>query len=117
MSRRERRTAKLSRTSNLSRNSRNRTHRESETESLTYQLKLIIEQSPSAVAMFDKDMKYIWLSNRWISDFRLQDKECIGKSHYEIFPEIPERWKEIHQRCLNGASEMAEEDRFDRVDG
>jgi len=32
--------------------------------------------------------------------------------HYEVFPEIPSRWKEIHQRCLAGAVQCGAEDIF-----
>ena len=41
----------------------------------------------------------------------------LGRSHYEIFPDMPERWKEIHRRALVGETLRAEEDRWDREDG
>jgi hypothetical protein len=28
--------------------------------------------------------------------------KTLGRSHYEIFPDLPERWKEIYRRCLSG---------------
>ncbi len=81
------------------------------------QLQLFVEHSPASLAMFDNDMKYMVLSRRWITDYNLQEKNIIGKSHYEIFPEVPQRWKEIHKRCLMGAVESNEEDSFLRADG
>ena len=80
-------------------------------------LKLFIEYAPAAIAMFDRDMKYIAASRRYFEDYRLPDTDIIGRSHYEIFPEIPARWKEIHKRCLAGATETAEQDPFPRADG
>jgi len=67
-----------------------------------------VEHAPAAVAMFDKDINYIAVSRRWIVDYHLADKDIIGLSHYEVFPNISERWKAIHKRCLNG--EVLKED-------
>lgn len=82
------------------------------------QLRIFIENSPAALAMLDRDLKYIITSKRWLIDYKLGDIDIIGKSHYEIFPEIPQRWKEIHQKCLNeGISAKSDEDVFIREDG
>jgi PAS domain S-box-containing protein len=80
-------------------------------------LRLFVEHSPASIAMFDRDMRYIVASRRYLIDYRLPDQDLTGRSHYEVFPEIPKRWKEIHQRCLQGAVEKMEEDPFPREDG
>lgn len=79
-------------------------------------LELFIQHVPAAVAMLDIDMRYVAVSQRWCQDYRLTEN-LIGRSHYEIFPETPERWREIHQRCLAGAVERHDEDPFPRHDG
>ena len=81
------------------------------------QLRLFVEQSPAAIAMFDTDMRYLVASQRWVDDYRLGDTPLIGRSHYDVFPEIPERWRAAHRRCLEGAVEKRHEDSFLREDG
>ena len=80
-------------------------------------LRLFVEYAPAAVAMFDREMRYLvasrngWRITGWASGY------IVGRSHYDVFPEIEERWKEIHRRCLSGAVERCDEDPFPRADG
>ncbi len=80
-------------------------------------LRLFVENSPAALAMLDKELRYLIVSKRWYADYHLTADDVIGKKHYEIFPDIPERWKQIHARCLTGVVEKAEEDFFLRENG
>lgn len=80
-------------------------------------LRLFFEHTPAAIAMFDREMRYIHASRRWLKDYGLGDRNIIGHSHYDVFPEISERWKQIHKRCLAGAVERRDEDLFPRQDG
>lgn len=81
------------------------------------QLRALIQNAPAALAMFDRNMCYIASSHRWMVDYALEEREITGHSHYEIFPEIPERWKEMHRRALTGEVLRSAEDRFERSDG
>jgi PAS domain S-box-containing protein len=82
------------------------------------QLALFVEHAPAAIAMFDAKMHYLAASRRYVSDFRLPpDIELIGRSHYETFPDIPPRWREVHARVLAGEELAHEEDPFRRQDG
>ena len=77
----------------------------------------IISQLSVAIAIFDKNLCYMDASEKWISDYHLNKVQIIGKSHYEIFPEIGEEWKAIHRECLKGVIKRNDEDKFERADG
>jgi PAS domain S-box-containing protein len=79
--------------------------------------RLFIENTPLPIAMFDKNMCYMAASKRWSIDYNLGNQELIGRSHYEVFPEITDRWKDDHQRVLKGEIYKNESDRFERLDG
>ena len=78
---------------------------------------ILISQAPLAIAMFDREMRYLAVSSKWLLDYNLGDRSVIGKYHYNIFPEIDNFWKEIHKECLGGASRSSKEDKFIRKDG
>jgi PAS domain S-box-containing protein len=80
-------------------------------------LQLLLDYAPVAIAVFDRDMRYIAASRRYLSANRIADENVAGRSHYALFPEVPERWKETHRRCLAGASEKADEDSIVHADG
>jgi PAS domain S-box-containing protein len=76
-----------------------------------------IEDAPVAIALFDKQMRYIAASRRWLEDYGLVGRTVRGVSHYELFPEITAAWREIHRRALAGETVWADEDPFVRENG
>ncbi len=83
----------------------------------TEQMRLFIEHTPTSVAMFDHEMRYVLVSRRWYEDNGLVGENLIGRSHYEVVPDIPDRWKRIHRHCLEGNSANCDEDAFEHADG
>jgi PAS domain S-box-containing protein len=81
------------------------------------QIRMLIEHTPASIAMFDREMRYIIHSKRWLQDYRLGDKNIVGLSHYDVFPEIGDSWKKLHARCLEGEELRSPEDPFLRIDG
>ena len=70
---------------------------------------MFIEQLPAHIAVFDCEMRYLAVSQRFLSDMarlfatkEFSPAEVIGLSHYEIFPNMPPRWRDIHTRVLMG---------------
>ncbi|MDB9526456.1 EAL domain-containing protein [Oscillatoria sp. CS-180] len=85
---------------------------------------LLARTAPVAIAVLDQELKYLAHSPRWISDYALQNQSSlIGRCHYEVFPEIPDRWKDHHQRALKGevlnseAEVASKDDAFNRQSG
>ncbi|MBN8564549.1 MAG: PAS domain S-box protein [Leptolyngbya sp. UWPOB_LEPTO1] len=81
-------------------------------------LQLFAHNAPAGIAMFDQEMRYVMASQRWTEDYNQGSLELIiGRSIYDLFPDLPERWRQVHQRCLAGAIETCEEDLFVWADG
>ena len=82
-------------------------------------LQSFVEHTPAAVAMLDKELRYVAVSRRWMHDYELGARDLIGQCHYDVFPEIRHmpQWQSVHERCLAGAIERGEEDPFVRANG
>lgn len=77
----------------------------------------VLKHDPNAIAVYDKNLKYIIASDRYLNDYGIADSNVEGRHHYDVFPEIPQRWREIHQRVLNGETLSNKNDSFVRDDG
>jgi diguanylate cyclase (GGDEF)-like protein/PAS domain S-box-containing protein len=80
-------------------------------------LQLFIKHAPAALAMLDREMRYLAVSRRWLEMHALGDADIIGRSHYEVISGIPESWREEHRRCLAGERVEMDERRLMRADG
>ncbi|QDV15425.1 Blue-light-activated protein [Gimesia panareensis] len=82
----------------------------------TEDLQNFVTNAPIAIALFDKNMRYLATSQRWIDAYHLDNELLPGRSHYEVFPEIPNHWKVAHQQALSGTT-LRDEELFLRKDG
>lgn len=82
-----------------------------------YLLNYIIENDRTAVAVHDKDMRYIYVSQKYKDDFGISDVSLIGKKHYELFLETSDKWRNIHKRALAGEIAKEEEDYYVQANG
>ena len=75
-------------------------------------LRVFVKNVPAAVAMLDRDMRYLQVSDRWCSDNSVEASELLGRSR-ELFPKMPDRWKEVNRRAVQGETLRADEDRWE----
>ena len=87
-----------------------------ELEALRERLRLFVAHTPAAVAMFDTDLRYLLVSEGWYEQYGLTEN-VIGRTHYEVFPTVPQRWRDLHQRALRGEFLEHDRDPFAREDG
>jgi PAS domain S-box-containing protein len=76
-------------------------------------LETFVECAPVGLAMFDRNMRYLQVSGRWLEVCGIAGNNVLGKSHYEVFPDLSELWKAAHRRGLAGESLSEEEDWVD----
>ena len=77
----------------------------------------ILKHNPNAIGVFDNEMNLLIVSDRFLKDYDVKDKNIIGKNLYEVFPEIPEKWRNAHKKALQGEVLSNDDDYFIRPDG
>ncbi|MCE5270467.1 PAS domain S-box protein [bacterium] len=80
-------------------------------------MRYIIAHAQSAIAVLDRDMRYIFVSEHFLNDYKVKEKDVIGKCHYDVFTDLPVRLREVHRQALAGVVSSADEDPFYREDG
>ncbi|PQV65089.1 PAS domain S-box-containing protein [Abditibacterium utsteinense] len=80
-------------------------------------MRQFLEHAPAAIAMLDRDLRFVVVSNRFLSDYHLVERNVVGLYYRDVFPHFPSRWKEICPRVLCGAIERNEAEEFVQSDG
>ncbi len=80
-------------------------------------LRYIIEHTNGAVAVFDRELRFIYVSQRFLEEYNLPSEEIIGAHHYAIFPDLPQQWRDVHQQALAGKILRSDRDAYARADG
>ncbi|MBF2064047.1 MAG: PAS domain-containing protein [Calothrix sp. C42_A2020_038] len=65
-------------------------------------IEILLEHTPLAIAMFDREMRYIATSRKWLIDYNCTEQNLIGQHNCRVLPNIASMWKDAHDRCLRG---------------
>ncbi|WP_454717747.1 sensor histidine kinase [Caulobacter segnis] len=69
-----------------------------------------LKHAPLGIAIFDSQMRYLAASRQYLTDQRLPaDMPLIGRRHYDAFPEVPQKWRDLHARVLTEGVELRHE--------
>lgn len=79
-------------------------------------MQYVIEHNRSAIAIHDKELRYIYVSQRYLQDYNIKE-DIIGRHHYEVFPDLPQKWRDVHQKALRGEVSSADDDPYFHEDG
>lgn len=81
-------------------------------------LQEFVRNQPAAVAMFDRGMRYLETSERWLVEHGLRvDAPVVGRSHYELVPDLPPHWKDAHRRGMEGEVIRSPSELWTRAEG
>lgn len=86
-------------------------------ESISESLKHFFRNAPIAIAVFDSEMRYVAWSREWSRLYGLGERDLRGQSHYAVFPDLAERWRDAHRRGLLGETVSNERDSYKTADG
>ena len=77
-----------------------------------------IKRVPSSIAVFDRNLCFVALSERFIDEFKLNTAhDYVGQHWYDVVPDMPRKWQTIHAKSLQGAHIKCKEDNFTNKDG
>ncbi len=80
-------------------------------------LQYIISNSNQGIAVLDKNFNFVYISEAFLEMYGVENNNIIGKNHYEVFPDLPQKWRDVHVRCLAGEVLSGNRDKYIREDG
>ncbi len=73
-------------------------------------VRYIVGHAPNSMAIQDMELRYLMVSDQYLADFDLYDRDVIGRRPMEVFNRIPDEWHEICDRALSGKTMKGELD-------
>lgn len=80
-------------------------------------LEYIVRHDPNAIFVLDRDMRFIFVSERYLKNNQLERDQVVGRTFDEISPALYERWYMVHRHALEGEILGSEQDQLLRPDG
>ena len=77
----------------------------------------IMRSAPVALAMVDRDMRYLYVNARWSKDTGVSRERAIGAHIGELFPQSYAELKDTYERCLTGATAWSDRVRIPNLRG
>jgi PAS domain S-box-containing protein len=83
-----------------------------EARSNSERLKMLIRQTPVAIAMFDTSLNLISVSDQWLSDYKLELNRIMNENLFDILPHFKQKEEWVHKinLALAGSSFKIDED-------
>jgi len=70
----------------------------------------IICRSPFAMALLDEDLRHLGASDAYCEVLQVSRSVIVGRTHPELFPDLPKGWEMAQQRCLAGEATISEDE-------
>src|SRR5262245_35409806 len=81
------------------------------------QLREIVSHAPVAMALLDRELRYIAHSAEWLSSWRVEAPYILGLANEEVLPWLGEGARDAFRRALGGEVVSSTEDSLERGDG
>ena len=80
-------------------------------------LQFFIDHAPGAMAMLDREMRYIAVNRDWQAHHAPAGASVLGRCHYDVYPDMKPEWRAAHERGLSGQPTKVEQERVALPDG
>jgi PAS domain S-box-containing protein len=81
-------------------------------------LSMVVEHAPVAIAVFDREMRYLLANRQWVSEFNLEAMGPLtGRVQYEVFPSLHHGWRQVYERAMQGHVVRSDRDLISGPDG
>ena len=77
---------------------------ESEADAARRLLESFVQSAPVALAMTDRDLRFVQVSPRWCEEHGFSVEQIVGRSIGELFPLAYSRWEPFWKKVLSGDS-------------